>query len=913
MNNDFDASLSNDSSLSANSSQPVYDYGLPGANSSMLSASSGILRYEAEELTLNNYLTELNSLSSGGEHISLVGSSSNIGIATGIFNGEAGIYQVNLGYYDENDGVSTAKVTVAGKVNNFSFDENLPGNAATQETLTSRVTHPVVELQGGDIFEIEAQLNVGEFARIDYIEFVPLETIRYEAEALQLTGYQTESTNSTASGGEQISLSNTGFTSGVAAGVFDGKAGTYRVEVGYYDENDGVSSATVTVAGQSRSFLFDLDLPANAAVPEALTSRVTHSIIGLKPGDVFEIAGESNFGEFARFDYIDFIPVEAIPKNEINMRYEAEEFEQLGNYTIDNNNDSSAGKHISLYNSNPETISGIFDGETGIYQVKVGYYDESDGVSSATVTVGGQSRSFLFDKGLPSAGANSASLTERVTHLAVKLEQGNTFEIEAQSNIGEPARLDYIEFLAVNAPDTSSTYYVSPNGSDNNPGTQQLPWQTINYAVSKTSPVTAGDTILVQPGLYTELITLDKSGYEELGHITLKADGAVTLKDPDPINGNFREGVIQSAGEGYWIIDGFRIENTSWAGISLRDANNMIVQNNHTFETGASGINNLPDSYFLDEVTSKDIKVLGNTIERANWRWAGTGDTRGTQEALSIWGVDGFEVANNLVQEGKREGIDAKTGSRNGSIHNNIVTGVAQISGTPIGYNGGAGIYVEGNRADTFNIDVYNNVVYGNTAEGIVIADEVPDKGDVRDIRVYNNVVYDNGIFGTISGAGIMVTSNVNDVEIINNTVVNNVQSIVIDGTDFTGGYTPYNILMRNNIFADAIFRNGLIEDANDVVLDNNLFTNDFVALYEGGTGLTNLVEINNIQVETVGFLDVAANNYRLSSSSAAIDIGSDMIPDYASIDKDGIQRDEDGDGDGNAEPDIGAYEYVSL
>jgi hypothetical protein len=134
--------------------------------------------------------------------------------------------------------------------------------------------------------------------------------------------------------------------------------------------------------------------------------------------------------------------------------------------------------------------------------------------------------------------------------------------------------------------------------------------------------VKAGDTVLVQPGAYTELITLDKSGNKELGHITLKADGEVTLRDPDPIQGGFREGVIQSAGEAYWIIDGFRIENTSWAGISLRDANNMIVQNNHTFETGASGIIVLPESYYKGgdaEVTSKDIKVLNNKIERANW------------------------------------------------------------------------------------------------------------------------------------------------------------------------------------------------------------------------------------------------------------------------------------------------------
>ena len=232
------------------------------------------------------------------------------------------------------------------------------------------------------------------------------------------------------------------------------------------------------------------------------------------------------------------------------------------------------------------------------------------------------------------------------------------------------------------------------------------------------------------------------------------------------------------------------------------------------------------------------------------------------------------------------------------------MTGVAKVSGTPGGYNGGPAIYVDGNRADSFNIDIYNNVVYGNTSEGITIGDEEPNQGDVKDVRVYNNVVYGNGKLGVNGGAGIMVTSNVSDVEIINNTVANNVQAIVIDGTDFTKGNKTSDVVVRNNIFADSIFRNGLIEDADNVVLDNNLFTNEFEELYQGGSGLKNFKETNNIEVESVGFLDSKGKDYYLSSDSPAINKGSDAIPNYASIDKDGKKRNQDD------APDIGAYEY---
>ena len=450
-----------------------------------------------------------------------------------------------------------------------------------------------------------------------------------------------------------------------------------------------------------------------------------------------------------------------------------------------------------------------------------------------------------------------------------------------------------------------STYYVSVNGSDKNPGTKDKPWKTISHAVDEDSPVKAGDTVLVQPGTYTELITLGKSGDDKSGDITLKADGDVTLKDPDPTKGGFREGVIQSAGKSHWTIDGFNIKNTSWAGISLRDAEHMTVQNNHTYETGASGIIVLPDTYYDGgdkEVVNKDIKVLNNTIERANWRWTGSGDPNGTQEALSIWGVDGFEVAGNTVDQGNREGIDAKVGSRNGSIHDNKVTKTGLVSGTPRGYRGGSAIYIDGNRADSYNIDIYNNEVYGNIADAISVADEIPDQGDVSDIRVFNNVVYDNGQKGENGGNGILVSNNVNNVDVFNNTLDGNVQAINVNGKSFAGGYKPHDISVRNNIFANSTYRNGNIQDAKNVTLENNLFTSEFEELYQNGKSTENLKSSDNTKVKSIGFTNPSDNDFHLTSKSAAIDYGSKIDSDIK-YDKDGEKRNQ------GKKIDAGAYE----
>ncbi|MEM7554564.1 MAG: hypothetical protein AAF378_10760 [Cyanobacteria bacterium P01_A01_bin.84] len=143
--------------------------------------------------------------------------------------------------------------------------------------------------------------------------------VRYEVEELKLSGYKVETVkNSGASKGKHISLKGSGKDTGKVTGTFNGEAGMYEVKVGYYDENDGVSSATVTVAGKSKDFKFDKDLPSNYSRPQAKTSQVTHKGMELKSGDNFEIIGKMNRGEFARFDYIEFTKVK--PENAKSQR-----------------------------------------------------------------------------------------------------------------------------------------------------------------------------------------------------------------------------------------------------------------------------------------------------------------------------------------------------------------------------------------------------------------------------------------------------------------------------------------------------------------------------------------------------------------------------------------------------------------
>jgi hypothetical protein len=192
----------------------------------------------------------------------------------------------------------------------------------------------------------------------------PKSSIRYEAEDLTLQEYQVESmAEAGASGGKQIALKVMG-GKGSAKGTFDGEAGTYQVKVGYYDENDGVSSATVTVDGQSKSFKFDRDLPAGIARPNTKTSLITHSAIELKPGDNFEIQGKRHKGELARFDYIEFTKVDEAMTPVDSFINSQKKLIDLRN--IDLNDDRKTDKKVSVILENIETET---SSSAGLYKV----------------------------------------------------------------------------------------------------------------------------------------------------------------------------------------------------------------------------------------------------------------------------------------------------------------------------------------------------------------------------------------------------------------------------------------------------------------------------------------------------------------------------------------------------------------
>ncbi|WP_339383370.1 GDSL-type esterase/lipase family protein, partial [Oculatella sp. LEGE 06141] len=137
--------------------------------------------------------------------------------------------------------------------------------------------------------------------------------IRLEAEAMQLTNYVIESNQSPASGSKIISLYQGGGTTGSATGTFNGPTGTYNVVVGYFDETDGKSQLTVKVGGVTDTWTFDKWLTDSWVTSKTKATRTVAQGVTLQAGSTIQLSGVADGGEWARVDYIDFIPVSSSP------------------------------------------------------------------------------------------------------------------------------------------------------------------------------------------------------------------------------------------------------------------------------------------------------------------------------------------------------------------------------------------------------------------------------------------------------------------------------------------------------------------------------------------------------------------------------------------------------------------------
>jgi len=138
--------------------------------------SSQPVLIEAEDMLLSNYQVEARpSLASGDQLIKILGDEGTQGVAITQFTGDSGTYKVVLNYFDENDGESLVSVKVGGNESAFTLDENLGHSSVSNENRVQQTIFAQLQVSTGDFIQISAIKNGEEFARIDSIQFLPVE------------------------------------------------------------------------------------------------------------------------------------------------------------------------------------------------------------------------------------------------------------------------------------------------------------------------------------------------------------------------------------------------------------------------------------------------------------------------------------------------------------------------------------------------------------------------------------------------------------------------------------------------------------------------------------------------------------------------------------------------------------------
>ena len=137
------------------------------------------LRIEAEDLIETTYRLEDNAIASGGQLLSLRGGEENeVGIASFDFTGVTGNYIVKIDTYDENDGTASITLELNGSQigQTIVLDDDLGRNLGDSYTAVSKNIAFGISLEAGDVLTVNGFEEGGEFARLDYLEFIATES-----------------------------------------------------------------------------------------------------------------------------------------------------------------------------------------------------------------------------------------------------------------------------------------------------------------------------------------------------------------------------------------------------------------------------------------------------------------------------------------------------------------------------------------------------------------------------------------------------------------------------------------------------------------------------------------------------------------------------------------------------------------
>jgi len=384
---------------------------------------------------------------------------------------------------------------------------------------------------------------------------------------------------------------------------------------------------------------------------------------------------------------------------------------------------------------------------------------------------------------------------------------------------------------------------------------------TIQQAIDASA---AGDTVVVSPGTYVENLTFRGKAIR----VVSEQGPAVTIIDGNRAGSvvTFSSGETRNA-----VLEGFTVRN----GANAFSGGGVLIQNSAPTVLGNWILNNGACSgagiysYFSSPL------IKGNTISR-NYVYACSG-------ASGLGVYVGGDSAAELIE--------------------NVIT---ENSGFADG--GGVTLFAAGRAV------LRSNVIARNVTSGF---SPCTSGGGIWMVNFSQATIVNNLVVGNVAGCGggLYWGGSTGVTTFANNTFADNdaAEGSAIDVSGVDGRHLIANNLIIGKAGQTAFYCRNSSSTPPPVVSTSDVWTPQGFAF--GGTCLDQTGLRGNLSANPLfarnAFADVAGD-YHLQMGSPAIDAGDDTAPGMAAADLDGNARVADGDGDGAARVDMGAYEYTN-
>ena len=410
----------------------------------------------------------------------------------------------------------------------------------------------------------------------------------------------------------------------------------------------------------------------------------------------------------------------------------------------------------------------------------------------------------------------------------------------------------------------ATTYYVSTSGSNSNAGTASGTgaWETLQHAADNVS---AGDTVIVEPGTYVGFNMQGKSG-TATERIVFSAQDNVIINDDNPAG--YSDDGIYLYDCDYVTIEGFEIQGGNGVDIArdgirvvgtASDAVDGVILRDNT-------INACDDRGILtgyaDDILIENNEV-SNSVKEHGIYVSNSGDNpivRGN----TTWGNNACGIQLNADAGAGGDGIISNALIENNTIYDN-------------GDSGGAAINLDGVQDSI----IQNNLLYDNHHTGIALW-----KGDGATGCINNDIVNNTIVNASDSRWALSIVGGSTDNTVFNNILYTErtsvVGSFVISADSLSGLASDYNIVMdkfsednEGSIISLSSWQSSTGQDTNSfIAIPSELFSNsalDDYSLFEGSLAI-------NEGISTFNSASAPETDIE-GTSRSAVDIGAFEFP----------------------------------